>query len=402
MRGVRVDVRAGCTIRSDHDRRGFHRNVSLDFDYRYGIEEEFFLVRPNSARLVARAPRELLQTARRELGPAVSAELLQSQIEIASPILRDAAQARRTMNQLRSSLSDIATRFDLELVAAGTHPLGTWTEQHATPKAHYRQLMEDFQIVARRSVVCGMHVHAEVPPGVDRVQVMNRMLPWLPLFLALSTSSPFWNRQRSGLLSYRQSMYDEWPRTGIPDRFADEAEYDAFAELLKRNGAIADATSLWWGIRPALKFPTLELRITDCCTRLRDTLAIAALYRCAVRLLIRKPDLNAAHTPMTRRVVDENRWRAKRWGLQAEFIREDAAPLPFVDLLAQLRADCADDALALDSVEEIAALDRIVAGGSSAHEQLAIYHRHRAAGAGRAQALEQVVDWLLDTTVSPG
>ncbi|MGO4779141.1 YbdK family carboxylate-amine ligase, partial [Lysobacter sp. 2RAB21] len=136
--------------------------------------------------------------------------------------------------------------------------------EHAQPDTpRYRRLVEDFQIVARRSQVCGLHVHVQLPDGVDRVQVMNRAMPWLPLLLALSTSSPFWDRGNTGLMSYRQAMYDEWPRTGIPDFFEDEADYDAFAAVLQRAGAIADAGSLWWAIRPSPNFPTVELRIAD-------------------------------------------------------------------------------------------------------------------------------------------
>lgn len=168
--------------------------MSGDHDYTYGIEEEYFLVRPGAHGLATRVPAELLKQARRELGDSVANEMLQSQIEISSPIFRDAAQAQRSMIELRDALSQVAARFDLGLVAAGTHPLGVWREQERSPRSRYRRMMEDFQIVARRSLVCGLHVHVQLPPGVDRVRVMNRMMRWLPLFLALSTSSPFWNR----------------------------------------------------------------------------------------------------------------------------------------------------------------------------------------------------------------
>jgi len=369
-------------------------------DLRFGIEEEYFLVDASTLQLLRRAPRGLLKTARAELGESVTAELLQSQIEIASPVFADGAQARRELHAMRTRLAEIAARHELILIAAGTYPLGLWHEQQATPKPRYLKLVDDFQIVARRTVVCGMHVHAEVPAGVDRVQLMNRVLPWLPLFLALSTSSPFWNRQRTGLLSYRQSMYDEWPRTGIPDFFADEAEYARLAALLQRHGALCDATSLWWGIRPAMKYPTLELRIADCCTRLRDGLALAALYRVLVRRLLREPAA-ATHTPLTRRVIDENRWRAKRFGMDAGFIREEGEPVTFRQVLDELLAQCAPDIEALGCAGELAPLAEIAAGNSSAHEQLRIYEALRAEGLPRAQRLRAVVDWLRVTTVAP-
>lgn len=375
--------------------------MSEHHDYTYGIEEEYFLVRPGAHGLATRVPAELLRQARRELGDSVANELLQSQIEISSPILRDAGEAERSLIGLRSALSQVAARFDLGLVAAGTHPLGVWREQERSPRSHYRRLMEDFQIVARRSLVCGLHVHVQLPPGVDRVRVMNRMMRWLPLFLALSTSSPFWNRSRTGLLSYRQAVYDEWPRTGVPDFFADEAEYDALAALLTRVHAINDARSLWWGIRPSPRFPTLELRIADCCTRVRDALAIAALYRCLLRYLVRCPDDDPPRSALTRRVIDENRWRAKRFGTEAKFFDESGAdPEPLPQMLARLRELCAQDIRALDSAAALAPLDAIVAQGSSAHAQLALYREQRDRGLGRVPSLEAVVDWLRTTTAA--
>lgn len=375
--------------------------MSETYDYTYGIEEEYFLVRPGAHGLATRVPAELLKQARRELGDSVANEMLQSQIEISTPILRDAVQAQRNLIDLRTGLSQVAAGFDLGLVASGTHPLGVWREQERSPPSRYRRMMEDFQIVARRSLVCGLHVHVQLPPGVDRVRVMNRVMPWLPLFLALSTSSPFWNRSRTGLLSYRQAVYDEWPRTGIPDFYADEAEYDALAALLTRVNAINDARSLWWGIRPSPRFPTLELRIADCCTRVRDALAIAALYRCLLRYLVRTPQDDPPRSALTRRVIDENRWRAKRFGTEAKFFDESGAePEPLPQALARLRQLCADDIRALDSADALAPLDAIVADGSSAHVQLALYREQRERGLSRIESLDAVVDWLRTATIA--
>ncbi|MEH6420567.1 carboxylate-amine ligase [Pseudomonas sp. CGJS7] len=373
--------------------------MNASCDYSFGIEEEFFLVRPHSRLLAAQVPTRLLKRARAELGESIESELLQAQIEIASPVQCDIAQARRQLGELRRGLSALAHEHGLALLAAGTHPLGQWREQTQTDKPRYRRLVEDFQIIARRSQVCGLHVHVQLPDGVDRVQVMNRAMPWLPLLLALSTSSPFWDRWNTGLMSYRQAMYDEWPRTGIPDFFADEAEYDAFAAVLQRAGAIADASSLWWAIRPSPNFPTVELRIADACTRLEDSLAIAALYRCLMRHLCERPADAPPCNASARRIIDENRWRAKRFGLQADFIDEQGRTEPALAQLQRLRELCADDARQLDCTQALTALDDIVARGTSAHTQLAIYRQQRSDGANRATALKAVVDWLLHTTV---
>ena len=373
--------------------------MSAQCDYSFGIEEEFFLVRPESRLLASQVPSRLWKRARAEFGDAIESELLQAQIEIASPILCDVGQARRQLGDLRRGLSALAHEHGLALLAAGTHPLGLWREQSETDKPRYRRLVEDFQVVARRSLVCGLHVHVQLPDDVDRVQVMNRAMPWLPLLLALSTSSPFWDRLRTGLMSYRQAMYDEWPRTGIPDFFESEADYDAFAAVLVRAGAIADASSLWWAIRPSPNFPTVELRIADACTHLDDSLAIASLYRCLMRHLVMHPAEAPPCNATVRRIIDENRWRAKRFGLQAEFIDERGNTEPALDQLQRLRALCREDAQALDCAEALASIDDILARGTSAHTQLALYRQQRDGGATRAAALKSVVDWLLHTTV---
>jgi carboxylate-amine ligase len=370
--------------------------------FTFGIEEEYFLVDPRTRNAAARVPRHFLKACRKRLGGVVTPELLQSQVEVASPILRDCAHARETMLGLRRGLAEVAQAVGLRLMAAGTHPLAAWSAQHNTDKPRYARLMDDFQILGRRNVFCGLHVHVAVPAGEDRVRLMNRAMRWLPLFLALSTSSPFWNRQRTGLLSYRQAGYDEWPRTGIPDRFDDEADYAAFAARLVHAGAIRDASYLWWAIRPALRYPTLELRITDCCTELDDALAIAALYRCLLRLLLRRPEVGTAWHGHTRRLIDENRWRAKRHGIEAMFIDEDAGTAtPATAWLEDLLRRVADDARALGCEASLRRLRTLVARGTSAHAQLARYAELRGAGANRMEALRGVVDDLVAATVPP-
>lgn len=370
-------------------------------EFTFGIEEEFFLTNPATRHLVARVPKLFVRSCRRRLGEVISPELLQSQIEISSPVFEDCAQARREMMRLRRGLADVASAMGYGLLAAGTHPLSVWHEQVHTDKPRYAQLRDDFQIVAQRNLLCGLHVHVGIPEGIDRVILMNRLLPWLPAFLALSTSSPFWDRHKTGLLSYRQAAYDEWPRSGVPDFFHDEAEYDAFARLLIKAGAIRDASFLWWSIRPSQRCPTLELRVPDCCTRLDDALAIATLFRCLVRAYVRRPELGHERSSFTRRLIDENCWRAKRAGINADFIDEaTGTAVPFATLLAELRELVAEDARELAAEEALDQLDTIMSSGTSAHRQLRIYRERRAAGSGHIDALRSVVDWLLDTTVS--
>lgn len=365
----------------------------------FGIEEEFFLFDPASRDLVARPPASFMRDCKQQLGEHVAHEMHRCMVESASPVLHDPAQARRELLASRQALAAAAAANGLGLAAAGTHSLAAWSDQPTTRGPRYDQLVDDFQIVGRRNLFCGLHVHVAVPEGVDRIRLMNRLMPWLPVFLALSTSSPFWGAQDTGLLSYRQAAYDEWPRSGIPDAFEDEAQYQQFTQLLARCGALEDGSFLWWAIRPSSRFPTLELRICDACTRAEDALAIAAAFRCLVRAHLCRPELGLGASAITRRVIDENRWAAKRHGTGATFIDEAAgAPLPFPDALAAMLRMIAPDAAALGCEAELRHLAGIPATGTSGHRQRAIFARHVAAGALPAEALQCVVDWLGSTT----
>ena len=312
-------------------------------------------------------------------------------------------EAREQLLHLRAGLAEMLAEEGLRLIAASTHPLGAWREQLVTSKPRYDQLLSDFRIVGQRNLVCGMHVHVEIPGDTDRVQLMNRFMPWLPVFLALSTSSPFWDQRVTGLMSYRQAIYDEWPRSGIPDFFENEADYDAFATLLHGAGALADASFLWWAIRPAVKFPTLELRIADVCTTADDALALAALFRCLIAMLVREPHRGVARSTHTRRLIDENRWRAKRDSTGASMIDEKSgSAVPLREVVAGLIRLTAEDADRLECTAEMQHLTRILERGTSAHAQLRIYNEARAAGDSPDRALRRIVEWLgTETTAIP-
>jgi carboxylate-amine ligase len=367
--------------------------------FTYGIEEEFFLVDPDSRDLVANVPREFLRACRARFGERVHEEMQSAQVEIATPVLRSAAEARQALAELRGGIIELASDLDMRAMAAGTHPTAAWAEQHATEQPRYDRLLEDFQIVGRRNLVCGLHVHVAVPEHVDRVDLMNRLMPWVPLFLSLSASSPFWSGRSTGLMSYRQALYDEWPRSGIPDAFEDEAQYADFVDLLSDCGSLQDGSFLWWAIRPSARYPTLELRISDSCTRVEDSLALASAFRCLVRAHVRRPSLGAQRSPMTRRVLDENRWRAKRYGVRAAFIDEQSrSQVSVVDMLGRLRALIAPDAAALKCEREVRHLSTIALLGTSADAQLGLFQREREKGGMKANELNHVIDWLADAT----
>ena len=370
-------------------------------DFRFGIEEEYF-INDAAKRDAARSRLKEFFAACDENFPKddVQREMLEPQVEVATPPSADFVETRSKLAALRASLGALAREHDLSIMAAGTHPLASWTRQRATAKARYGKLMHDLQMLGSRNMVCGLHVHVEVPDLAGRVDLMNRALPFLPLLLALSTSSPFWQAQRTGLLGYRLAAYRELPRTGLPELFESAADYDRYIETLVAARAVEDSSYVWWVIRPSRKHPTLELRVADSCTRLDDTLAIAALYRCLVRRLSRDPGLNAGLTGASRAIIGENCWRAQRYGIHGSFVDEasrSAKPVP--EVLDATLALVADDAAALGCLPEIEAARHILSRGTSADRQLALHMEALGRGLPNREALASVVDWLSAETV---
>ena len=263
----------------------------MEHHFQFGIEEELFLADARTRGTPGNSLTEFHDTVHHHL-PKAERELLQSQIEIASPPSRSFAEARTVLADLRKKLAEVAQDHGLLLLASGTHPLAMWGQQRNTDKERYEAITEDMQMIGRRNMVCGMHVHVEVPHPEHRIDLMTRLLRYLPLFLALSASSPFWQGQNTGLMAYRSSVWGELPRTGLPDLFRDDAEYEHYVDTMVSAGAIKDPSFLWWNIRPSSHYPTIELRVADSCTNLDDAIAIAALYRCLVRHLLLVPALN--------------------------------------------------------------------------------------------------------------
>ncbi|WP_112663294.1 carboxylate-amine ligase [Microvirga flavescens] len=369
-------------------------------EFRFGIEEEYF-VNDVAKRDVARGRmKEFFAACRENLSDQVQTEMLEPQIEVATLPSEDFAQARASLEGLRRSVGAIAGEFDFSIIAAGTHPLAVWSRVRPNAQPRYGKVMHDLQMVGNRTVVCGMHVHVEVPELAARVDIMNRMQPYLPLFLALSTSSPFWQAQRTGLLGYRLAAYRELPRTGFPDLFQDTADYQRYIDTLVEARAIENSSYVWWVIRPSLRHPTLELRVADSCTRVDDTIAIAALFRCLVRHLSRDPKLNAGQTGASRAINDENGWRAQRYGIHGSFVDEASrSAKPVRQVLDEVLALVAEDAQALGCERELDLARWIVARGTSADQQLTLFTEASGRGLSNRDALAGVVDWLSAETI---
>lgn len=365
-----------------------------------GIEEEYLLVDPKTRGLAIDTPESLFGECEERLGELIKPEFLKSQIEVATGICKDISEARMDLSRLRSTVAEVAGKHGLHPIAASTHPFSEWQVQHHTDKERYHILANDMQAVARRLLICGMHVHVGLDDDELRIDLMNQVSYFLPHILALSTSSPFWRGENTGLKSYRLSVFDELPRTGLPERFDSFAEYQRHVDVLVRAGTIKDASMMWWDIRPANAFPTLEMRITDVCTHLDDTLSIAALFLCIMRMLYRLRRNNQRWRRYANMLINENRWRAQRYGLDEGLLDFGKGEMvPSADLIDELIALVSDDAEALNCTAEIDHLHTIITRGTSAHQQIATYEDAVNNGKSNEEALHAVVDMLIAETV---
>jgi glutamate---cysteine ligase / carboxylate-amine ligase len=369
---------------------------SRDFSFNFGIEEEYFLCNEGSLQPAMRTPDELFAHRSARTGTGLNREMLQAQIEVTTRPHTNCQHARDELIALRATAAEAAAEHGLTIIGAGTHPTANWRESVHSPKERYRELMDGLQIVGRRNMLCGMHVHVELPDADSRIDVMTRMLPYLPLILALSTSSPFWHAECTGLKGYRLTAYDELPRTGMPELFRTSDEYEAYVAALTASGAIPDASHVWWSIRPSHKYPTLELRAPDCCTRLDHALAIAALYRCLVRHLYLNAEVNADLDAVDRAITVENKWRAQRFGVEASFV-SPAGAIKVSDMLDAVIEQVASDAETMNCLEDVLDCRSIVTQGSSADEQL---RRVRDDATDSLEMFRPVLQWLARTTLA--
>ncbi len=365
-----------------------------------GIEEEYLLVDRKTRDLAADPPPSMMEEAQALLEGQVSPEFLRSQIEVGTRVCSSIAEAREDLVRLRKAVSKVATDHGLAAIAASTHPFARWGAQLHTDKERYNLLARDLQFVARRLLISGMHVHVEVADPDLRIDLMNQVSYFLPHLLALSTSSPFWHGVNTGLKSYRMSVFKSLPRTGLPEQFSSWSEYERHVDVLVGAGLIEDASKLWWDVRPSVRFPTIEVRVADICTRLDDGITVAALFLSILHLLWRLRRENQrwrAYAPM---LVSENIWRAQRYGVSEPMMDFGMGELvPFADLVEEIIELVEEDAEELGCVAEVEHAREIVRRGTSADEQVAVYESALAGGADEHEALQAVVDILIERTV---
>ena len=365
-----------------------------------GIEEEYLLVDRETRELASNPPPELFEECEKHIPGLVRPEFMKAQIEVGTSVCKSVPEAQAQLAELRRTIAEIAATHGLAPIAAGAHPFSEWTAQTHTDKARYNTLADDMQVVARRLLISGMHVHIGVEDENFRIDLLNQISYFLPHLLALSTSSPFWRGVDTGLQSYRISVFDELPRTGLPSRFDTFAEYRRHIDILIKTGVIPDASMMWWDLRPSDKFPTLEMRITDVCTSLDDAGAIAALYQCIARMLYRLRLGNQRWRIYDNMLINENRWRAQRYGTDDGMIDFGKAEMvDFKTLIEELIDLVSIDAEELGCTAELEHIRTIVSHGTSARRQREIYIDKIKSGLDERAALNAVVDWLAQTTL---
>jgi len=383
-----------------------------------GIEEEYQIIDPQTRELTSYV-QEMMNYGRVVLGSQLKQEFMQSQIEVGSHICRSIKEARQELIRLRRTVSEVAEQVGCKILAASTHPFSHWQDQELSEGARYDDLATEMKDAVRRLLIFGMHVHlgfGKTPEAYQlTIDIMNQLRYFLPHILALTTSSPFWQGRDSGLKSYRSLVFENMPRSGIPPQFYSYAEYEHYVDLMGRVGSLGwradtlktpsagigagDPTKIWWDARPHPDLGTLEVRICDMCTHLDDAIAIAALIQALVAKLLKLRNQNMSWRIYRGIFIQENKWRAVRYGIDGKLIdfgSEMEVPMRF---LAQEILDIVDDVVDdLGSRNEINHIKTILDRGTSADQQLKVYRRALAGGATEQEALFAVVDHLVEET----
>lgn len=367
-----------------------------------GIEEEYLLVDPETRALATRQPAGFMAHCKEILGDKVTHEFLQAQVEIGTGVCATIGEAREEIRMLRGAIAEAATAHGMRMIAASTHPWAHWKEQEPVDMERYRILGAEHRSLARRMAICGMHVHAGIADPNLRVDLMSQISYFMPHLLALSTSSPFWEGHDTGLKAFRPIIIGDLPRSGLPEVFESWNDWNEMLEILSDTGMVKDPTRIWWDIRPSGKHPTLEIRICDICTWSEDGLTIAALYQSILAFLYHLRGENQRWRSYRQILVLENKWRAQRYGIEAEmgdFGKRKLVPLP--DLIDELVELLRPHAEGLGCIKEVEHARVIARRGTSADHQLRVYNAALAEGAADHDAQIAVVDWLIEQTVTP-
>jgi carboxylate-amine ligase len=361
-----------------------------DHTFTLGIEEEFAIIDPDTRELRSHI-QEILEGGKVTLKEQIKPEMHQSVVELGTEICDSIGCARDHVIELRTKLAELAARSGLKIASMGTHPFSHWRDQLITEGERYAEILKDMQSLARANLIFGWHVHVGIPNRETAIHVMNQARYFLPHIYALSVNSPFWVGQNTGLKGYRLKVFERFPRTGIPDSFESLSEYEDYCKLLVKTGCIDNAKKIWWDIRLHPFFDTLEVRVCDAQSRVDDTLAIAALVQAVVSKLYKLLHQNITFRIYRRRLLDENRWRAARYGIDGKMIDfGKEAEADERSLLNELLDFVSTEVKELGSEREMAHIERIIREGTGADRQLAAWER--------TQDMKAVVDHIVAET----
>ena len=348
--------------------------------YTLGVEEEYMLLDGETLDLVQHVEAVLAASEGDELGERVNPELMQSVLEIATPVCRSPAEVDRELRRLRAYVTELASKHALRVGSAGTHPFSLFERQRITARDRYRHLVDQLQYVARRELIFGLHIHVAVDDAERAVQVVNGLLVQLPQLLALSASSPFWRGELTGLESSRQMVFAAFPRSGPPPRFRDYADYAEVVGQLEKTGCIADYTHIWWDIRLHPRLGTVEVRICDAVTRVEDAVALAAYCQALVKYYSERHAVGAEIPSYHRILTTENKWLAARYGLEAPVM--DLATgrrnrVPVAQLVRRTLRELEPHARELGSDRELEGIREILARGNGSDRQRRVWNANR-------------------------
>jgi glutamate---cysteine ligase / carboxylate-amine ligase len=344
-----------------------------------GVEEEYMLLDPETFDLVQHIDTVLGQV-REEFVARIAPELMESVLEISTPVCHNAADVDAELRKLRSYVTDLGRKEGLRVGSAGTHPFSLFERQRITARDRYRALVDQLQYVARRELIFGMHVHVAVDGPEKAIKMLNALLVHLGDLLALTASSPFWRGELTGLASTRQMVFAAFPRSGVPPRFADYGEYAAVVGQLEKTGCIADYTHIWWDIRPHPKWGTVEVRVMDAVTRVEDAVAVAAYIQALVKYYSDAYDAGQETPSFHRMLVTENKWLAGRYGLEApvmDLITGRRNRVPVAQLIRRTLREIEPHARELGSERELEGIRAILAKGNGADRQRRVFNANR-------------------------
>jgi carboxylate-amine ligase len=355
-----------------------------------GIEEEYQVIDPVTRELISHE-QQIVTEAEKILDEQVKAEMHQAVVEVGTTICEDISHARKEISHLRKCITEVANGLGFQIGAAGTHPFSKWETQHITPNPRYHEIITELQDTARSNLIFGLHVHVGIEDKALALHITNAMRYFLPHLYALSTNSPFWEGRNTGFKSFRSKVFDKFPRTGIPGVFENLAEYESYVNLLVKTKCIDNPKKIWWDIRIHPFFPTLEVRICDVPMTMEETLSIAALIQALAAKLYKLKTQNLNFITYHRALINENKWRAGRYGLDGKMIDFGKECEVDTRLLLEELLDFVDDVVdELGSRKEIENVREIMKNGTGADRQLAVYEE--------TKDLTKVVDYIVAQT----